>query len=954
MLLHMKSPNHAKRSSAHARRRPNLTPTTKLTNTILRASIVGAFVALAMPRDAFGDILDQYTFGDSVPNATLAPTSVGANLTATLISADSGLALDLTSPATQPASAPYLRTTFITTSSSPTAAVANNADFKFTLTADAGYLLDLSSLTFDVMRGGASTPRGYDVRSSVDGFATSLGQADVGTARPAFTNVSIDLTSAAFQGLTTITFKIFSYSPATGSSVDYDNFVVNGSVVPQGFTGYTWKGGTSASWDTATANWTGLGSTYADGTATSDVLFDDSATAKSVTVTPSAVNPNSIRFTNATGNYTFSGNSIAVAKSLSKTGAATTTFNNAVSAATVQVSGGTLAVGATGTLTTPSLNVSATGALTVANGGVLGAATAIEGSGSITLNNTSQTIAALSGANTGVITLNGTALNVAGGGTYNGRITGSGSLVKSAGGTLSLGGANDFTGGVSINEGALQIAAATAGGAGPITVNSNAILALAVPVTSPVTPSTTPIVLAGGTLGTIGAQTLNSTLTVTSASTVDIFNPITNATGSDLIVTGMLQGSGDINLVSQNGTSPDGAAFRLRGPVSAGPNAYTGKITVGPSAKFELQTSDLTGSQMGSGTLVVEGGFTSTTNTGTYSLINVRNNSAGGAVSDVNFGNNVQVTGFGASYFNLLGSAGAGSAVNFGDLLIGDNQEIGAVATASAAFTLAFSTVHLTGGNATFTPQPVGNTSFVSVENISLGKITENVPGSGITMNGAAKLSLTGANSYTGPTTINSGTVVLNGSIAGSATSIKGGTLQGIGTAGAIALSGGTLAPGNGPGVLNSGSLTLEIGTLAIEIGGSTAENSLNGYDQLNVTGGVRFTDLINLVLDFNTYDPVDNVDRFVIINNDLADPVTFASPTARLFYEGKQLNEGAVFTATSGGFTQDFRVTYAGGTNSNDVVLIAVPEPSASVALLCGVIGLAGRRCPRRTAGRR
>ena len=59
------------------------------------------------------------------------------------------------------------------------------------------------------MRGGGSTPRGYDVRSSVDNFAATLGTADVPTARPAFTAVSIDLSGSAFQNLAAITFKIF-------------------------------------------------------------------------------------------------------------------------------------------------------------------------------------------------------------------------------------------------------------------------------------------------------------------------------------------------------------------------------------------------------------------------------------------------------------------------------------------------------------------------------------------------------------------------------------------------------------------------------------------------------------------------------------------------------------------------------------------------------------------------
>ena len=193
---------------------------------ILSASI---FAAILLPRVLRADVLDQYNFG---PNGTtpgvLTPTTVGLHLTATNITADAGLAFDLSSPATQPATTPYLRTTFVTNvSATQAAAFTNNADFKFTLTADTGYLLNLTALDFDAMRGGASTPRGYAVRTSVDGFASVLGTADLPTVRPNFTHVTLSLAGATFQNLSTITFKIYSYSPGTGSSVDYDSFVVH-------------------------------------------------------------------------------------------------------------------------------------------------------------------------------------------------------------------------------------------------------------------------------------------------------------------------------------------------------------------------------------------------------------------------------------------------------------------------------------------------------------------------------------------------------------------------------------------------------------------------------------------------------------------------------------------------------------------------------------------------------
>jgi hypothetical protein len=49
-------------------------------------------------------------------------------------------------------------------------------------------------------------------------------------------------------------------------------------------------------------------------------------------------------------------------------------------------------------------------------------------------------------------------------------------------------------------------------------------------------------------------------------------------------------------------------------------------------------------------------------------------------------------------------------------------------------------------------------------------------------------------------------------------------------------------------------------------------------------------------------------------------------------------------FDVTSNGLTQTFQLTYTGGdTGTNDVVLIAVPEPSPASALLIGAAALTG-----------
>lgn len=887
-----------------------------------RFILVASAVVLLAPVVASADVLDAFSFG-TTPPSILTPTTVGAGVSASSITADAGLTLDVSSSQDpKPTTTPWLRVSPVgtTANTTPDAAATANADFKFTLSALPGFTLNLTSLDFLALKGGGGV-RGYALRSNLDNFASNLSTAEIPTARPTWTPYSVPLTTG-FQGISTVTFKMYSYTAAASQSVEYDDIIVNGSA---NFSGYAWQG-VDGNWDTTSSNWSGPSTQYPDG---SNAWFGDAAATTAVSVVPTGLNPSLVTLTNSPAkNYTFGGGALNIATTLHKSGNGTATFNNAVTAGSITAETGVLAVGSGGTLTSGNITVLPTGSLTVNSGGVLGATSGLTVNGPTVFNNTAQTINSLSGASPGVVTLTDTVLTVAGSSTYAGKISGNGSLVKSVDGSLVLSGANDFSGGVTVNGGNVQLSSVTAAGTGSVTVNPNGSLTVSAAVGSPIT-------LAGGTIGATGNAAPTGIITVTAGSIVTTYNPATNNAPSDLIFTGSLEGSGNLTIATINGNNPDGSALRLRGPSST----YSGTVTVPESAKLEIQTSVESGSPMGTGRLSVAGGGTSTGSNGTYSIVNIRNNYTG----DTTLGNDVTVTGSGSTYFNMLGSAPAGSVTSFDDLEIGNEQTLAAVATNSATFTLAFNTVHLTGGTARFAPQPVGNTLFNKVENIRLGAITQNVPESGISMDGAATLTLTGTNTYTGPTSINSGTMVLAGSIVGSVTSLNGGTLKGTGTLGELTVFGGTLAPGNSPGILNTGNVAFVGGTLAIEIGGSQAGNTLNSYDQLNVTGTVSLNSPITLTLDFSGYDPADGVDRFVIVNNDGSDAISLNNG-GRLFFGTTQLDEGTIFTATSGAFTQDFQVSYTGGTG-NDIVVTAVPEPTVSMGALVGLLGLAGLR---------
>ncbi len=186
---------------------------------------------------ARGDVLVQYTFPTPTSDPTertgpgFAATAVDDYATATDISLSDALPvpgenfIDDRSPMY---GRPVLRIDPGANSTNADQAVANDRYFEFTLTADDGFFLDLDNLQFGAARGGSGTPRGWVVRSDVDGFASNIATADMTTARPDLKLYTVDLSDPAYTGLTEITFRIYSYVPSGGQSVEYADITVNG------------------------------------------------------------------------------------------------------------------------------------------------------------------------------------------------------------------------------------------------------------------------------------------------------------------------------------------------------------------------------------------------------------------------------------------------------------------------------------------------------------------------------------------------------------------------------------------------------------------------------------------------------------------------------------------------------------------------------------------------------
>ncbi|MEZ4867013.1 MAG: Ig-like domain-containing protein [Caldilineaceae bacterium] len=148
-----------------------------------------------------------------------------------------------------------------------------------------------------------------------------------------------------------------------------------------------------------------------------------------------------------------------------------------------------------------------------------------------------------------------------------------------------------------------------------------------------------------------------------------------------------------------------------------------------------------------------------------------------------------------------------------------------------------------------------------------------------------------------------------NGAIQNNTTVMTDASLMGTGVVnGAVTVqSGGELAPGASPGIINTGNTTFNAGaTFTVEINGVTSVGS--DYDQLNVNGSVTIDPAANLVAT-GTITGTNGGDTVVLINNDGSDAVTgnFAG-----------LPNGTTIAVNG----QDFRIFYAGG-DGNDVVLV-------------------------------
>ncbi len=465
----------------------------------------------------------------------------------------------------------------------------------------------------------------------------------------------------------------------------------------------------------------------------------------------------------------------------------------------------------------------------------------------------------LVGTNTpAAVTFNATKNYTLGGG---GRISGYGTLTKTNSGTLTILATNDFAGPTVIGGGTLSV---------PIIANSAIPSPLGAAAASPGN-----LVFNGGTLrytgptaGTDHGATLNP-----GGGTFEVSSSATTLTMSNVIVgSGTLAKTGTGSLALSAANTFSGGVTVTEGAVVLGNNAGfgAGVITLdgdtnGATLQFGISggtlnntlnvigTNNFTVNNGNNAVYSMTGDGTLTLNTGTtFSFTGDMTTFSGtiavGTITNPRFypslGNPNPNLGTGSSnaIFNLgntsamLNNRNGGITIQLGALIGGPNTVLQGASSASNP------TTYVIGGK--------------NLDTTFAGKITEVIPARTVLLTkvGTGTFTLTGANTHTGPTVVNGGTLLVNNT-SGSATGTNSVTVNSAGTLGGngfifgpvIVNAGGALAPGsNGIGTLTiKSNLTLNAGAiLNFEVGAPGTADKIAVTNALALGGTLNVTNL--------------------------------------------------------------------------------------------------------------
>jgi outer membrane autotransporter protein len=467
-----------------------------------------------------------------------------------------------------------------------------------------------------------------------------------------------------------------------------------------------------------------------------------------------------------------------------------------------KIGSGTLALRASSTYTGET--VIGAGTLSLTGAGSVAASSRVVANGTFSISGltaASSSIQSLAGS--GAVTLGTKTLTITNANdTFAGIISGTGGVTVS-GGTQTLSGANTYTGGTTISAGTLQLGDGGASGSLIGNVTNNGTLAF----------NRSDAVTFGGIVSGAGAvnQVGAGTTILTAANTY---------TGGTAISAGTLQlGSGGtsgsiIGDVTNNGT----LAFNRSDALT-----FTGAISgAGAVKQIGAGTTILTAANSYSGGTTISAGTLQLGNGGT----------GGSLIGDVV---NNSVLAFNRS--NALAFTGAISGTGAVNQIGAGTTILTAASNYTGGTTISAGTLQL--GNGGTTGSIVGdvlNNGTLAFNRSDSVAFAGSISGSGIIRQlGTGLTNLTGNSAtFAGTTSVEAGTLAINGSLCGTTNVLAGGTLQGIGTV-CDTSNAGIVAPGNSIGTLTvAGNYTGNGGTLQIEtaLGGDASPT-----DRLVVTG---------------------------------------------------------------------------------------------------------------------
>ncbi|MFA6286021.1 MAG: autotransporter-associated beta strand repeat-containing protein [Opitutaceae bacterium] len=724
-------------------------------------------------------------------------------------------------------------------------------------------------------------------------------------------------------------------------------FLIAGSLQTASAASATWTGGgADGNWST-TGNWSPSVPGAASGTANADTATFNNNVNTTVSIDTAVRSIKSISFDTSAGAFTI--------------GSAGANGGNPLNLTTA----GQIGILTTFTGTNTSETINAPLVLEPTNGTSAGTYTFLSSGGAT---NALKIAGGVSGGTTTLgitLTLSGTSTNTGNeisGAISNGNAAGGVSLSKSAAGTWVLSGANTYTGATALSSGILAgIGVHAFGSTSGISVGGGSTLSLRGDADTSFTKASDSSLYALTITANNAAFNVDqATVAGTSAKTMTV---------------------GTLNISSAGFT---GTTFTGSNNTSLSIGAVSDTAVANSNTQFTNNIS-------GGGALTLASFAGTHTGTAQFILAGTGNTTVTGAITGVQ-ALQVNVTGGGKATLNGISSYSGNTTITAGVLEAavlangGSNSSIGSSSNAAASLVFGAPTSTLryigssdvtidrgltlssgVGGGATIESSGTGTLSIDNTVAIAYGTtnqarvltlggtntgantfskvLANNTQATSLVKAGAGKWVLGGTNTYTGATTVNLGTLLVNGSIA-SAVTVNAGTFGGSGsstkavTVGTGSGSGAVFAPGNGAvgTFTTTGAVSLLAdATYALEFNSSTAS-----FDKI-VASGLTLASGAQLTL------------------NDLGVSTALTGGTQYTIFDGTSASVTGTFFGLADGATisngvNSFTINYNVGADFKDIVLTvaAIPEPSTYALLgALGCLAYAALCRPGRRQGR-